>query len=163
MGGVAGWAGGAGWADAGRGGAGCERWWVEDCGRGWVGRCGGWRECSSRGSRGAQPPAKFFVYHWLARGLVGVRPIGWSTRSQMQGSARRELLAEERTVRVIVDKESLWSAGSEEEQRGAVRRAKCVFLLRERLLTLPYLAKRPRAGQCALTEILQADGVWILT
>ena len=42
-----------------------------------------------------------------------------------------ELLAEERTVRMIVDKESLWSAGCEEEQRGAVRRANCVFLLRE--------------------------------
>ena len=81
VGGVVGWAGGVGLG--GRGGAGL--------GRGWVGRWGGWRrECGSRGNRGAQPSAKFFVYDWLVRGLVGVHPIIWSGRSQAQGSARRE-------------------------------------------------------------------------
>ena len=56
--GGAGWAGGVGWVGEVEGGG---------LGRGWVGRRGGgWlRRCSSRGNRGAQPPANFlFIIGW---------------------------------------------------------------------------------------------------
>ena len=99
---------------------------------GWVGRGGGFgrRRCSSRGNRGAQPPAKLFVYHWFVRGLAGVHPIRWSARRQVQGSVRRELQKSELCTWLLI--KNLCGAqewkGAEER---AVRRANSAFLLRE--------------------------------